>query len=78
MFSSDGSFRSQVLRAKEQGRKAMFSILAKSREVSLPISVQIDLFKKLVMPILTYGCEVWGFQDASCLDKLQLSYLRFS
>ena len=77
VFSSDGSFRSQVLRAKEQGRKAMFSILAKSREVSLPISVQIDLFKKLVMPILTYGCEVWGFQDASCLDKLQLSYLRF-
>ena len=39
-------------------------------------SMQIKLFNTTVLPILTYGCEVWGLGKASPLDVLHLSFLK--
>ena len=39
----------------------MYSLIKKSRSLLLPIDLQIELFDKLVKPILLYGSEVWGF-----------------
>ena len=47
----------------------MYSLLAKSRNMRLPIDLQFDLFKKLVKPILLYGCEVWGFGNIDVLEE---------
>jgi hypothetical protein len=30
------------------------------RNISIPIDLQLILFDTLILPILTYGCEIWG------------------
>ena len=46
-----------------QARKAMFSLSSKVKQLMLPIDVQLDFFYKLVLPVLSYGSEVWGYED---------------
>ena len=40
--------------------RAMFILLKKCNRLGLPFDIMFDLFDKTVVPILTYGCEVWG------------------
>ena len=28
----------------------------------LPLDLQLQLFDQLILPILLYGCEIWGFE----------------
>ena len=46
---------------KNQACIAMFSLLKKGRKLGLYIDVQLQLFDSLILPILLYGCEVWGY-----------------
>ena len=32
----------------------------------------LNLFDKMVTPVLSYGCEVWGFHTASVIGRLHL------
>ena len=40
----------------------------------LSIDLQLELFDKLVKPILLYGCEVWGFGNIEVIERVQLIY----
>ena len=40
----------------------------------LPLDIQIELFDKLIVPILLYGCEVWCPMMANLVSKLQLHF----
>ena len=51
-FSSNGRFINNNRRLAEQARKAMFSVLRKSRKLQLPVDLQIQLFDSMVVPIL--------------------------
>ena len=53
------------------------STMKKSRSLMLPIDIQIELFNKTIKPILLYGCEVWGFDDLSVIEQVQLKFLKF-
>jgi hypothetical protein len=57
---SNGSFCKNKSKLVNQGRKALYSILKKSRKLNLPIDLQIEPFDTMVTPVLLYGCEVWG------------------
>ena len=57
-----------------QARKAMFSLLTKARRLSLPVDIQCDLFEKIVLPILLYGSEVWGYTN---LLQIEIFYRKF-
>ena len=59
-LSRTGTFAKAKKHIAEQANKALFSLLKKIRSLSLPYDIQIDLFDKLVKPILLYGCEIWG------------------
>lgn len=76
-FNFNGKFNNGIKELKDQGRRAMFSLLQKSRHLHLDISVQIELFNSLVGPILTYGCEVWGFSCVDIIESLQLEFLKY-
>jgi hypothetical protein len=43
----------------------------------LPVDLVIDLFDKTVLPILTYGCELWGFEMNDIITRLQLKFYKF-
>ena len=61
----------------DRGRKAMFTILTKAREQNLAPDIQIDLFHKLVLPIISYGSELWAYEDLEKVDKFHLKFLRY-
>ena len=55
----------------------MFSLLRRSRQLDLPLDIQLELFDTLIIPILTYGCKVWGFESLNIIEKLHLKYLKY-
>lgn len=57
IFSRCGSFIDAKKHIAEQRDKALF-VLLKSRQLHLPLDIQIDLFEKTIKPILVHGCEV--------------------
>ena len=36
--------------------------------------IHIDLFHKMILPILIYGCEVWGYAN---LEKVEIFFRKF-
>ena len=77
IFKYNGSFKLCIEKLFTQGQKAMFSVLQKCRKYDLPIDLQLDLFDKMVLPILTYGCEVWGLENMNVINIIEKLHLKF-
>ena len=45
----------------EKATKAVFEVLKRGKIYNLSIQCQLDVFDKMIKPIILYGCEVWGF-----------------
>ena len=52
-------FKKNKINLTEKTSKAMYDILIKGRVHNLSVSV-LDLFDKIIIPMLTYGSEIWG------------------
>lgn len=76
-ISYNGSFKIGIQDLCKQASRAMYALLAKCRSLSLPLDIQLYLFDVLVAPILLYGCEVWGFKQFDCIEKLHLKFLKY-
>ena len=75
-FPSNNNFSKGISRLKNQANRAMFSLIKKSRSLGLDIDVQLHLFDSIIVPIATYGCEIWGFKNIEILEKLHLQYCK--
>ena len=62
MFQRTGSFKKNKINLAEKASKAMYDILNKGRVHTLSVSV-LDLFDKIIIPMLTYGSEIWGIRN---------------
>ena len=76
IFKSNGRFLSAIKLIKSQANKAMRYIISRAGEKNMPIDIQLKLFDTLVIPIMTYGAEVWGFEHLKMLDQLELQFLK--
>ena len=56
----------------------MFSLLNKSNELGLPVDVQLELFDKTVLPVMLYGCKVWGYENINVFESSYLRYLKYT
>lgn len=55
-----GSFKQAAIRLYEKGLKAHFSLISKLKDYKdIPPHLQTKLFDTLIVPILTYGSEIW-------------------
>ena len=72
----NGSFTKAINKQITQARKAMFSLLTKARRLQLPIDLQLELFDKTVLPVLLYGCEVWGCANISDIEVFYRYFLK--
>ena len=61
----------------ERANRAMFSLLKKSKQLNLPIDLTLDLFDSTVVPVLIYGCEIWGYDVIENVVKVQLKFYKF-
>ena len=57
-FKYNGHFNNNLEALNEQGNRAMHSVIKKARKENLPIDLQFDLFDKIVIPVILYGCEI--------------------
>lgn len=60
IFSRSGSFCKAKKHLCTQSQKAMYGIIRKIRFFDMSFDIQLDLFDKVVLPVLLYSCEIWG------------------
>ena len=75
LFSCNGRFLKNSKRLYDQSRKAMYSVLRKSKMLYMPVDIQLQLFDSMVAPILLYGSEVTGFEKSEVLYSKYISNL---
>ena len=77
IFNYNGNFNKAKQKLYEKGSRAMFSLLRKARCLFLSLDVLFKLFNHIVVPIITYGCEIWGSETIDIIEKLQLRFLKY-
>ena len=75
-FNYNGSFRKAIEKQIAQARRAMFLLLQKARILRLPIDIVLELFDICVVPVLLYGCEIWGFENLRDVNVFHRNFLR--
>lgn len=43
----------------------------------LPVDLQFELFDKMILPVLLYSSEVWGFMVANDIEKIHTRFCRY-
>jgi hypothetical protein len=75
-LSSDGSFLSARKHIAEQANKAMHLLFTRANNADLPVDLMIKLFDHTVLPILTYGSEIFGYENLDILERVHNNFLR--
>ena len=75
-FTKSGSFLNAKKDRVSKGTQAMYSVLKKGRLNNLSIECQLDLFDKIVKPVLLYGCEIWGYGNNNIIEKVHLKFCK--
>ena len=75
-FSQSRSFLNARKHIAEQAKKAMRLLFCRINNLHLPIDLQLKLFDQTVMPILTYGSEIFGFENLDLLEKIHTHFLK--
>ena len=52
----------------------MFALLKKSRNLSLPMDIMLNLFNVLVKLVVLYGTEVWAAKNVTYLKDSSLDF----
>ena len=79
-ISANGKFKEGLKNLKRKAQKALFSLKAKLGSIpNLSITLSSSLFDKLIRPILTYGCDVWGdeFSKKSPVEDVNVGFCRY-
>ena len=65
ILNYNGSLVKARAKLMDQAHKALYCLNRKLRSISIPIDLQLKLFDTLILPIFTYGCEVWGNENTN-------------
>ena len=75
-FNYNGTLKKAISKQVTQARRALYSMLAKAKTLQLSVDIQCHLFDHLILPILLYGSEIWGYEDISQIEVLHRKFLR--
>lgn len=73
-FSSSGRFKQNEEDTISKASSALFALYQKIRVLNLPPCHSLELFDKLISPIVLYGCEIWGMYN---FDKIEQVHTKF-
>ena len=72
-----GNFNKAITKQAEKTKPAMYEVLKRGRTHNLSFECQLELFDKMVKPMLLYWEEIWGFsKNIDCLEKIQLRFCK--
>ena len=69
-FNYNGTFHKAKAKQALQARKATYGLITRIKQLNLTFEVSIELFERLIIPILLYGSEVWGYEDPKQLQTM--------
>ena len=72
IFSRNGRFSNAISDNIEKARKGLLTLRRTFREKLVPIDCQIEMFDKVIEPILLYGCEIRGMENTEKLEQFRL------
>ena len=75
-FNYNNRFKKAQTKQLNQARRAMYSLLTKSYSLDLPIDIMLELFDQLVIPVLLYGSEIWGFDVIRDLEVFHMKFCK--
>lgn len=75
-FSQSGSFLYARKHIVQQAKKAMILLFTRINNLDIPLDLQLKVFDHTVLPILTYACEIWGYESLEMIEKVQNDFLR--
>ena len=76
VFSRTCTFSAALNNNVKKATIAMYDVLKKGRKFNLTVSCIYDLFNKIVVPILLYGCEIWGYSNIQIIERLHLKFCK--
>lgn len=76
ILTRGGTFCKAKKHLSEQAQKAMYGVIRKIRQFDLSVECQLDLFDKIVVPVLLYGCEIWGYENLDIIERVHLKFLK--
>ena len=75
-FHKNGKFTYCMKQLVQIAKKAVFALRKKTLLLNLSIDCQLKLFDQTILPILTYACEIWGFEKLHMIEKVHIEFLR--
>ena len=76
-LNSTGSFHQAQQKLASQANKAVFILQKRLNNYPyLTPKHVMELFDKMITPILCYASEVWGFHDAPDIERVQLKFCK--
>lgn len=76
LLSNNGSFLNARKSIYDKANKAMHLLYMRINNLDLPLDLQLKLFDSTILPIITYGCEIWGFENLQMFERIHNSFLR--
>lgn len=76
LFNYNGRFRKGEMLLKAKANRVMYSVIGMSRKYDLPVDIQVELFNMMVVPVVTYGCEVRGDNIIREIELLHMKFLK--
>ena len=77
MFTAGGSFSEAQNTLAGQAKKAIFKLNKYLYEFTfISPEHKLELFDKLISPILNYFCEVWGFCQAKAVERVHMPFCK--
>ena len=75
-LSANVSFLQAQKPLSKQALKAIFSLYTLFDSIYMDIAENLDLFDSMILHILNYGSEVWGFHKAPNIEKVHLKFMK--
>jgi len=77
LLSSTLKWHRALKQLGQQAQKALYKIYKVDNKCGgIPHSVYFELFDKMVVPILCYGAEIWGYSSSEHIESVQRAFCR--